>query len=146
MPPPPGTHTPGSKSASASAEPLPPPPPTDPVNREQLLSAVSSMLHRANVPFSSDTKDLMKRMLELDEENMTLKSQVEREQTRAVEAIEDLQSVNAANKCPICVDTAITHVITPCGHAICENCLEMLHEKRCPFCRSTFYKSIKILI
>jgi hypothetical protein len=77
MPPPPGTHTAGSKSASASAEPLPPPPPTDPVNREQLLSAVSSMLHRANVPFSSDTKDLMKRMLELDEEIMTLKSQVE---------------------------------------------------------------------
>jgi hypothetical protein len=151
-PPPPGASTPMTPSLASSTESVAsvsailPPPPPDPVNREQLLSAVSSMLHRANVPFSSDTKDLMKRVLELDEENLALKGQVEREQTRAVEAIEDLQSVNAANKCPICVDNAVTHVITPCGHAICDNCLEMLPRNRCPFCRSTINKSIKILL
>lgn len=45
-------------------------------------------------------------------------------------------------ECPVCCDQIIGPYSLSCGHTICSKCFFMLHQSKCPTCRSTFDKSL----
>mmetsp|Transcript_41159 Transcript_41159/g.89003 ORF Transcript_41159/g.89003 Transcript_41159/m.89003 type:complete len:151 (-) Transcript_41159:1109-1561(-) len=55
-----------------------------------------------------------------------------------------MESLDAEEDCPICMDTAADAVTAPCGHSACVACLVTVKRsnKPCPICR----KDIRILV
>ncbi|XP_029341752.1 uncharacterized protein LOC107883608 isoform X2 [Acyrthosiphon pisum] len=50
-----------------------------------------------------------------------------------------------SNICVVCKDLERTHALIPCGHkALCGNCAELLHPKRCPLCKANFSSTLRI--
>lgn len=50
-----------------------------------------------------------------------------------------------SNMCVVCKDLERTHALIPCGHkALCGNCVELLHPKRCPLCNENFSSTLRI--
>jgi hypothetical protein len=60
--------------------------------------------------------------------------------------IEDLIKSDDMNKkvCPVCFDREVNTVLIPCGHTYCEGCLHYGNYSRCPQCRETIQRRIKI--
>lgn len=46
--------------------------------------------------------------------------------------------------CGICVEQNITYVFRPCGHTICQTCLESQHMWNCHICRKNISEKIKV--
>jgi hypothetical protein len=46
--------------------------------------------------------------------------------------------------CGICVERNITYVYRPCGHTICQTCVNTIHSWRCHICRTTVAEKIKV--
>lgn len=46
--------------------------------------------------------------------------------------------------CGICVERNITHVFRPCGHTICQTCLDTQHFWNCHICRKHISDKIKL--
>jgi hypothetical protein len=46
--------------------------------------------------------------------------------------------------CGICVERNITHVFRPCGHTICQTCMNMQHMWNCHICRKNIGEKIKV--
>jgi hypothetical protein len=45
-------------------------------------------------------------------------------------------NVNEETICIVCRDNTRTHALVPCGHKVlCEDCVNLLIDKRCPLCR-----------
>ena len=56
------------------------------------------------------------------------------------------EEANDDSLCVICIDTAKTHVLVPCGHAcVCAACSEMLGDPGlCPVCRSDVAMAMRV--
>jgi len=49
--------------------------------------------------------------------------------------------------CPICYDAAVSHCLTPCGHCLCDACLERdTARERCFMCRTPVSQIIKLYL
>lgn len=46
--------------------------------------------------------------------------------------------------CGICVERNITHVFRPCGHTICQTCMNTQHMWNCHICRKSIGEKIKV--
>lgn len=46
--------------------------------------------------------------------------------------------------CGICVENNITHVFRPCGHTICQTCMNTQHLWNCHICRKHITEKIKV--
>jgi uncharacterized protein with GYD domain len=46
--------------------------------------------------------------------------------------------------CGICVENNITHVFRPCGHTICQSCMNSQHMWNCHICRKHITERIKV--
>ncbi len=46
--------------------------------------------------------------------------------------------------CGICVERNITHVFRPCGHTICQTCMNSQHMWNCHICRKNIGEKIKV--
>lgn len=54
-------------------------------------------------------------------------------------------NVNEETICIVCKDNTRTHALVPCGHKVlCEDCVNLLIDKRCPLCNTEFNLSIRI--
>lgn len=55
-------------------------------------------------------------------------------------------ALQGARECSMCLDTAATHAILPCGHhCVCRSCVVMLKdEKLCPVCRAEMNDFVRI--
>ena len=59
---------------------------------------------------------------------------------------EENKRIKEDHTCKICLNNQQNHVIIPCGHLICSDCVKSLdqHQKKCPICRGRFTKHINI--
>jgi hypothetical protein len=46
--------------------------------------------------------------------------------------------------CGICVERSVTHVFRPCGHTICQTCMNTQHMWNCHICRKNIAEKIKV--
>ena len=46
--------------------------------------------------------------------------------------------------CPVCFDREVDTVLVPCGHTYCNGCSEYDRNSKCPQCRATVQRRIKI--
>jgi len=60
--------------------------------------------------------------------------------------MQDLIKPDDINKkvCPVCFDREVNTVLVPCGHTYCEGCLQYGTYSRCPQCRETIQRRIKM--
>lgn len=119
---------------------------TDPVSKEEIMDCLQGLLIRAGIPASIQTKDLMAKLLDQERNNKRLEDEVKNERTQLTESRDALTRANAAFKCQICIAVDVTHVMVPCGHTICGNCVTQLQRNQCPYCRKTFSQKIKIFM
>jgi hypothetical protein len=47
-------------------------------------------------------------------------------------------------KCKICYSEDITHCLVPCGHTLCEFCINRIDIVTCPFCRASIFCELKL--
>lgn len=59
---------------------------------------------------------------------------------------EQLENSAALLKCSICVTHDVYYVITPCGHTICEQCIEMWRGAGCPICRTRMQAKVRFYL
>jgi hypothetical protein len=49
-------------------------------------------------------------------------------------------------KCSICITNDVYYVITPCGHTICESCIDMWRGSGCPTCRTRMQAKVRFFL
>jgi hypothetical protein len=47
-------------------------------------------------------------------------------------------------ECCICMERPKDHILDPCGHRFCGTCADQLTQKKCPVCKLSFNKKIRI--
>lgn len=56
---------------------------------------------------------------------------------------EDIQRMRDPNLCAICIENKVTHVFNPCGHTVCEGCINP-SLTRCHICRKQIMTKIRM--
>jgi late competence protein required for DNA uptake (superfamily II DNA/RNA helicase) len=59
---------------------------------------------------------------------------------------EQLEASANKVKCPICITNDVYFVIVPCGHTICESCIEMWRGNSCPTCRTRMQSKVRFFL
>lgn len=133
-------------SSGASAAAPPPPPPPAPVGKDELIGAVETLLARANVPLSFESKELLSKLMELNADKEALEADVGTAKAAADHARRDMVVASNRLKCQICISNTVTHCMVPCGHTICETCLGSLPRLTCPFCRKMISSKVRFYL
>ena len=101
------------------------------------VSAVATVLERANLPIDVERQELLSHNLALRDEV----SQANRERELALDessrALKELDELREANTCQICLNNKIDTLLVGCGHLRCSACVDQVN-LRCPFCRAHF--------
>merc|ERR1712146_847158 len=144
LPPPP---PPSSTLTAAPATPIFDPAQTDKaVSDSDVIGAISGLLVRAGIPMTLQEKDLMERVLELQASNKRIETALQQERQQHLETRNHLAGAVNVFHCGVCLTNDIDNVITPCGHPICETCLNHLHRRQCPFCRNNILNTVKLFL
>jgi hypothetical protein len=106
------------------------------VSREELMSAAYNLLACVGVPLSMDKKDLVGVIAELGDEKKRMTKAIEKERSEVMRSKAALAAMRQAQCCQICLTNEVSHVMTPCGHTVCEECSKKTGRK-CPFCRAS---------
>jgi len=117
--------------------------PKDYVSRDELLQALSGLLNRAGIPTDLTSESMMTRVIDLTSTNARLQQDLQGERAQLAEAKDALARATAANKCQICVSEDSTHVMVPCGHTMCRQCISKLQRNKCPFCRTNIVSKVR---
>lgn len=115
----------------------------EPVNQEDVVEALNSLLTRIGLPPSIQEKNLLSRIIELENHNKHLQSEVASESKLLNEAKEAVTKAKSANQCPICLSEEVSFVMVPCGHALCRSCMGSLQGNKCPYCRKVIQQKIR---
>ena len=59
---------------------------------------------------------------------------------------EQIEQSNNRLKCSICITHDVNYVLTPCGHTICEECMNRWHGAGCPTCRTRITAKVKFYL
>ena len=74
--------------------------------------------------------NLINKIMELNSENKKLETMLNQERLTVGETRASLNKLTAVMKCPICIAHDVSHVMAPCGHTICHECLKKLNRNR----------------
>jgi len=116
------------------------------VRRTEALQALHALLERAGIPPDLDAQSMCGRITELTEAVSYLESQLNTERQQIAQLREHQQQAAAALVCEICVSQPRTHVLSPCGHTCCANCVTQLPRNKCPFCRSNIQQNVRFFL
>ena len=116
------------------------------VSERDVIGAISGLLARTGIPMSLQENDLMARVLELQASNKRAESALQQERQQHLETRHHLAGAVNVFHCGVCLTNDIDHVITPCGHPICETCMKQLPRNKCPFCRVSISKTVKLYL
>ena len=118
----------------------------EPVNQADLLEALDSLLNRVGLPPSLTEKNLLSKIVELENQNKQLNAKAASESLMLNDAKQALSHASNARRCPICESGQVSHVMTPCGHVLCGACVGQLHANRCPFCRKAIQAKVRFYL
>jgi Zinc finger, C3HC4 type (RING finger) len=140
------SHSAASATASAST-PAPPLKGPQPVNQADLLEALHSLLGRVGLSPSLQETELLSKIIELENSTKRLQVEVSNEGRLLGEARQSLSEAENAKRCTICATGTVSHVLVPCGHVLCEECVGKLQTNRkCYFCRKNIDQKIRFYL
>mmetsp|Transcript_22436 Transcript_22436/g.43639 ORF Transcript_22436/g.43639 Transcript_22436/m.43639 type:complete len:346 (+) Transcript_22436:61-1098(+) len=113
---------------------------------EDLISAVSSLLARVNLPVTLEQKQLMKTNMGLQDELRAMKKQITLVCDAKDRANQRLKKIADGFTCKICLSEPIDRILIPCGHFVCSSCEGLLRTRSCPFCRQRYQTSTKFYL
>jgi Zinc finger, C3HC4 type (RING finger) len=144
----PTSHSSASATAAASADtPGPPLKGPQPVNQADLLEALHSLLGRVGLSPSLQESELLSKIIELENSTKRLQGEVHNEGRLLGEARQSLSEAENAKRCTICATGTVSHVLVPCGHVLCEECVGKLQTNRkCYFCRKNIDQKIRFYL
>jgi hypothetical protein len=99
------------------------------------LTSIRSKLNKEHTEYRAKIQKL--------KQNISEVTQLIKEGVRGEIADEDIQRMRDPNLCVICVENKVTHVFNPCGHTVCQGCIDPTLT-RCHLCRRQIMNKIKI--
>jgi hypothetical protein len=124
------------------------------IYEEASLNMVSSIISRVCIMrdqlrklYLESTNEIIETHSNIQSNYNTVMSLISKEQSK----LSDLASieVNCEYSCNICCNRQIQKTFIPCGHVLCEVCLNKLEEDnnvRCPFCKSEYTDTLRIFV
>mmetsp|Transcript_32127 Transcript_32127/g.51731 ORF Transcript_32127/g.51731 Transcript_32127/m.51731 type:complete len:416 (-) Transcript_32127:142-1389(-) len=112
-------------------------------HKAALVSAVSSILTRVNLPLSLEQKDLISANIQMQNQLRELKTQITSLADAKDKANEQLKKIEESFQCQICTSNPVDRVLIPCGHLLCSTCVGRLRRNNCPFCRQPLARSTR---
>eukprot|EP00164_Ancoracysta_twista_P001321 GFYU01001725.1.p1 GENE.GFYU01001725.1~~GFYU01001725.1.p1 ORF type:complete len:257 (+),score=26.75 GFYU01001725.1:471-1241(+) len=93
-----------------------------------VMTQIAQQIMEDNVATATNLNNKSAQLEDLELENQILHNQ--------------LNTLEDASVCPICMDKSRSLVLDPCGHTFCEPCLCHIGDCICPICREPFNKFI----
>ena len=113
------------------------------MSQEDIVEALNSLLTRIGLPPSIQEKNLLSRIIDLENRNKHLQSEVTNTGTMLNEAKQVICKAKNNNRCPICLTGEVSFVMVPCGHVLCRACMGSLQASKCPYCRKIIQQKIR---
>ena len=97
-----------------------------------------------------DRRTLESRIVELETDALRTNEELSRDRNELIETREHIEEMHETFKCKICLTNGFDHALVPCGHTLCEACVDQLKGARsrfdCPFCRQPVETALKLFL
>jgi hypothetical protein len=120
--------------------------------KQQLVQAVTSLLTKLHLPPTLDQQQLMMTHLSLQQQMRVGELQQHELRQKNQQLQSDIENMRSAFVCQICQFNAVNAIFVPCGHLICNTCVDRITQvqtqfdrsqrQKCPFCRAAYDRTV----
>jgi G3E family GTPase len=114
-----------------------------PLETNEFVQAISTLLTRANLPIDLDKQKLLEQIQQLRMTSNELQHKLHTQEERCKQLKAKKDSYKNFLLCGVCQEKQSDSALIPCGHVYCLDCISKLHQK-CPKCRKFFERTITI--
>jgi hypothetical protein len=112
------------------------------VSKSDFKNALHDLLRRSEIPLDLERESLLNQIVDLNAKSEHIEKELTNEKKQNREIRSNFDSLNSSIQCIVCTERHIDHVVIPCGHTFCGECLQKL--THCSFCRVRINQKLKL--